>query len=165
MYRRIGDFIGDLEGQSAETLKLLRAIPDSAAATALPGARPLGRIAWHLACAIGEIARNASIGAIEPHDDQGQVPPMADIVAAYERAARDFAELVGRVWTDPMLDEEVQVYGRGWRRGDLLSMLLIHEAHHRGQMTVLMRQSGLAVPGVVGPSREEWGAYGMPAQR
>ena len=29
---------------------------------------------------------------------------------------------------------------------------------------VLMRQAGLAVPGVYGPSKEEWGAYGMPAQ-
>jgi uncharacterized damage-inducible protein DinB len=39
-----------------------------------------------------------------------------------------------------------------------------HEIHHRGQMTVLMRQAGLKVPGVYGPSREEWTAYGMPPQ-
>ncbi|MBI2416475.1 MAG: hypothetical protein HYV28_00920 [Ignavibacteriales bacterium] len=31
-------------------------------------------------------------------------------------------------------------------------------------MTVLMRQAGLKVPGAYGPSREEWAAYGMPAQ-
>jgi uncharacterized damage-inducible protein DinB len=30
-------------------------------------------------------------------------------------------------------------------------------------MTVLMRQAGLAVPGVYGPAREEWAAYGMAA--
>jgi hypothetical protein len=29
-------------------------------------------------------------------------------------------------------------------------------------MTVLMRQAGLKVPGVYGPAREEWAAYGMP---
>ncbi|MCK4657684.1 MAG: hypothetical protein KAT85_11650, partial [candidate division Zixibacteria bacterium] len=33
--------------------------------------------------------------------------------------------------------------------------------HHRGQMTVLMRQAGLKVPGVYGPSMEEWEHFGM----
>jgi len=29
-------------------------------------------------------------------------------------------------------------------------------------MTVLMRQAGLDVPGVYGPARQEWAAYGVP---
>jgi uncharacterized damage-inducible protein DinB len=45
-----------------------------------------------------------------------------------------------------------------------LRVLIQHEVHHRGQMTVLMRQAGLEVPGVYGPAREEWAACGMPAQ-
>jgi uncharacterized damage-inducible protein DinB len=45
-----------------------------------------------------------------------------------------------------------------------LQALISHEIHHRGQMTVLMRQAGLKVPGIYGPAREEWAAYGMPAQ-
>jgi len=28
-------------------------------------------------------------------------------------------------------------------------------------MTVLMRQGGLKVPGVFGPTKEEWSQYGM----
>jgi len=39
--------------------------------------------------------------------------------------------------------------------------LNLHQAHHRGQMTVLMRQAGMKVPGVYGPSKEEWSAFGM----
>jgi hypothetical protein len=31
-------------------------------------------------------------------------------------------------------------------------------------MTVLMRQAGLKVPGVYGPSREEWSQFGMQPQ-
>jgi hypothetical protein len=31
-------------------------------------------------------------------------------------------------------------------------------------MTVLMRQAGLRVPGVCGPSLEEWALFGAPAQ-
>ena len=51
----------------------------------------------------------------------------------------------------------------GSGRGDagMLSSLIRHQAHHRGQMTVLMRQAGLPVPGVYGPAREEWKAYGQ----
>lgn len=52
----------------------------------------------------------------------------------------------------------------GWRRGSTLGRLLVHQTHHRGQMTVLMRQAGLTVPGVYGPAREEWAAFGMPPQ-
>jgi uncharacterized damage-inducible protein DinB len=32
-------------------------------------------------------------------------------------------------------------------------------------MTVLMRQAGLKVPGIYGPSREEWSQFGMPPQK
>ncbi|WP_306434409.1 DinB family protein [Paenibacillus sp. J2TS4] len=42
-------------------------------------------------------------------------------------------------------------------RGKLLSILLTHDTHHRGQMTVLLRQAGLTVPGVMGPTKEQMG--------
>lgn len=31
----------------------------------------------------------------------------------------------------------------------------IHEIHHRGQLTILMRQAGITVSGLYGPSKEE----------
>jgi len=34
-------------------------------------------------------------------------------------------------------------------------MLIAHQGHHRAQMTVLMRQAGLKVPGVYGPSEAD----------
>jgi uncharacterized damage-inducible protein DinB len=40
-------------------------------------------------------------------------------------------------------------------------MIIKHIIHHRGQMTVLMRQAGLKVPGVYGPAREEWEKIGL----
>ncbi len=166
MYRRIEDFTGDFRHQAEETLKLFRAIPESAAGVAIPGGRSLGRLAWHLTCSLGEIGRGAGLGQLEPHDDQGEeVPPIAEVVEAYARSAATLPGLLAGAWTDALLPEEITLYGRPWRRGDVLSMLLVHQAHHRGQMTVLMRQAGLAVPGMVGPAREEWGAFGMPAQR
>jgi uncharacterized damage-inducible protein DinB len=76
------------------------------------------------------------------------------------------AELAGEVaakWTDEMLAEDVEMYGQTFKRGFTLYMLIVHEIHHRGQMTVLMRQAELEVPGIYGPSKNEWAQYGMEA--
>lgn len=37
---------------------------------------------------------------------------------------------------------------------------LTDESHHRAQMTVLMRQAGLKVPGIRGPAKEDWSQFG-----
>jgi uncharacterized damage-inducible protein DinB len=60
-----------------------------------------------------------------------------------------------------MLLETIAMYGEAWTRGRTLAALVAHQTHHRAQMTVLMRQAGLEVPGVYGPARQEWTAYGM----
>ena len=46
-----------------------------------------------------------------------------------------------------------------------LHVLVVHQAHHRGQMTVLMRQAGLLVPSIYGPVKEGWSAYGVEPPR
>jgi uncharacterized damage-inducible protein DinB len=45
-----------------------------------------------------------------------------------------------------------------------LGVIVSHQIHHRAQLTIVMRLNGLKVPGVYGPSKEEWTSYGMPAQ-
>ena len=66
-------------------------------------------------------------------------------------------------WTDATLLETDDMYGQRWPRGLSASILLQHEVHHRGQMTVLLRQAGAKVPGVCGPAKEEWAEFGMEA--
>ena len=55
------------------------------------------------------------------------------------------------------------MYGEDWKNSLSLWVLITHQIHHRGQMTVLMRQAGLVVPGIYGPAKEEWVAIGIPA--
>jgi uncharacterized damage-inducible protein DinB len=88
----------------------------------------------------------------------------AEIADAYAAASESVGIAVRAGWKDADLPGEVEMYGEKWARGQALLALIAHEAHHRGQMTVLMRQAGIAVPGVYGPAKEEWVAYGMPAQ-
>ena len=64
-------------------------------------------------------------------------------------------------WTDETLGEVRNMYGEEWRNGVTLRILIQHEIHHRGQMTVLMRQAGLRVPDIYGPTREYWLERGM----
>lgn len=165
MYRKIADFQADWVRESAGTLKILRALTDASLGQAVtPGGRTLGRIAWHVALTLGEMGGRAGLPVEGPPEDAPQPTSAAEIAAAYEKAARSLAAAVGREWTDAALGDKLDMYGQTWTKAETLAGLVRHEIHHRAQLTVLMRQAGLVVPGVYGPAREEWSAYGMPPQ-
>jgi uncharacterized damage-inducible protein DinB len=93
------------------------------------------------------------------------VPASArEIADRFKEAAASLAREIQEKWTDADLEVLDDMYGEMWRRGQTLGALVMHQTHHRGQMTVLMRQAGLKVPGMYGPSREEWADYGAPPQ-
>ncbi|AST92473.1 hypothetical protein BC6307_14810 [Sutcliffiella cohnii] len=84
------------------------------------------------------------------------VPTSANEIANAFRKIIDELKLeVDRKLTDEKLLEEVESFGRTTPRGALLKVLMDHSIHHRGQMTVLLRQAGLQVPGVMGPTKED----------
>jgi uncharacterized damage-inducible protein DinB len=162
MFRRVEDFLKTWQRERAGTLKLLRALDDaSLARAAASGTRTIGRLAWHLTLSLGEMMERTGL-RIEGPDGAAPVPSSAAAIAqVYEKASQEVADRVGTDWTDATLETEDDMYGESWPRGTTLFALVTHQAHHRGQMTVLMRQAGLAVPGVYGPAREEWAAFGV----
>lgn len=163
MFRSIEDFAADWAGERASTTKVLRALRDDALPQpVVPGGRTAGSLAWHIVQTLPEMLGHAGLSVAGPGQDERQPGAAAEIASAYESAAADLERAVRDGWTDDMLGEEVSMYGQRWTRATVLSVLIRHEAHHRGQLTVLMRQAGLAVPGCYGPSREEWQAMGMP---
>ncbi len=129
-----------------------------------PDGRTLGRIAWHIAQTLPEMGGRTGLEIRGPAEHDPVPSSSAEISARFKEAADSLGNEVRNRWTDGDLDVEDDMYGERWPRGRTLAALLNHQTHHRGQMTVLMRQAGLQVPGVYGPSREEWTAYGMPAQ-
>jgi uncharacterized damage-inducible protein DinB len=162
MYTTVDAFLDDWKGESATTLRILRALTDASLGQKVsPEGRTLGFIAWHLALTIGEMGGKAGLMVAAPPEDLPAPGRAAEIVTVYEAAARALAGQVRKLWTDRMLQDELSLYGRMWRRGSVLDSIVNHQIHHRGQMTVLMRQAGLPVPGVYGPSREEWASMGM----
>jgi uncharacterized damage-inducible protein DinB len=161
MYRTIDDFAEDY----AQEREVLRALTDESLEQRVrPEGRSAGRLAWHITVSIPQIAKEAKLPGVEGSMDDDAVPSRAsEIVAAYERASTSFVDALRAHWTDEQLAGQIEMYGMHWTRAATLAMLVKHEIHHRAQITVLMRQAGLAVPGCYGPAAEEWAAMGMPA--
>jgi uncharacterized damage-inducible protein DinB len=163
MFRRVEDFERAWERERDGTLKVLRALTDESLAQAVAGdGRTLGRIAWHLTLTLGEMLERTGLAVPGPAPEAPTPTSAARILEAYERASAVAGAEVSAKWKDADLEVEDEMYGERWARGTTLQALVVHQAHHRGQMTVLMRQAGLRVPGVYGPALEEWSAYGMP---
>ncbi len=165
MFRSLDDFASAWNQESASTMKVLRSLTDASMAQAIvPGGRTLGFLAWHLTCTLAEMGGHAGLVIDGPTEKTHPATPSvaADIAAHYERSAASLLAAVRLTWTDAQLGEPIPMYGEQWPRGLMLAILLHHQTHHRGQMTVLMRQAGVPVPGMYGPSREEWEAMGVP---
>ena len=164
MFRRISDFTAAWARERESTLRILRALDDRSLGQAVASDhRTLGRLGWHLATTLGEMMERTGLKIAGPAYDSPVPASAAEIVRAYEAASLAVADRVKDGWDDAALEATDDMYGERWPRGLTLQALVTHQAHHRGQMTVLMRQAGLAVPGVYGPAREEWAAYGMAA--
>lgn len=162
MFRTIEDFRQAWAYESEATLKILDALTDASLRQPVaPGGRTLGRLAWHIVLTLREMLATAGVSIAGP-EQADPVPTEAKTIADhYRNSAKALGDAVAARWTDAMLLETIPMYGERWTRGATLVSLITHQAHHRGQMTVLMRQAGLKVPGIYGPAREEWAAMNM----
>lgn len=163
MFRKIDDLISSWEQESGLTNKLFDALTDeSLRQTVVAGHRTLGRIAWHLVTTVSEMMEKTGIRISAVSADAPVPAKAAEIRQAYAAVADELLQKLKTEWTDQTLTVTDEMYGHQWPRGQSARILIDHQTHHRGQMTVLMRQAGLAVPGVYGPSKEEWTGYGAP---
>jgi uncharacterized damage-inducible protein DinB len=163
MFRTIADFLTAWRYESDSTLKVFGELTDkSLEQRVTPTGRSLGVLAWHITTSLTEMIQHAGL-PVEVTD--GEAPASVAVIAAvYARDAKAIAAAVEGGWTDSELGDEIPMYGEQWKKGFVLACLIAHQCHHRGQMTVLMRQAGLKVPGIYGPAYEEWAAYGAAPQ-
>lgn len=164
MYHAISEFIAEWTLESESTSKVLSALTDASLAQKVyPDGRSLGQLAWHIVQTLGEMGTHAGL-KFSASVEKAPLPDTAGkIVSTYRSVAVALGNAVKAEWTDVGLSGEIEMYGEKWTRSKALSSLIRHEIHHRAQMTVLMRQAGLKVPGVYGPAREEWAQYNMKA--
>ena len=166
MFRRIEDVVEMWRQEEEKTLAVMDAIPDAAAHQAVDAHhRDLRRMAWHLVESTVELPEHMGIRVAGFPGEPFKVPPpprMATIRDTYAAVGASFRERVAPL-NAMALAAVYPCYGESWTGAFLMMVLVQHQTHHRGQMTVLMRQAGLKVPELYGPTLESWSAYGMPA--
>lgn len=163
MFSSLSDFEKTWVQESESTLACLKELTDASLRQSVSSDdRTLGRIAWHLVGSIKEMMERTGLKLAGPEEDAA-VPTLAQVIAtSYQQVSHSLLDSLKTHWTDDTLRQTDSMYGESWKRGFTLEVLVRHQTHHRGQMTVLMRQAGLRVPGVYGPAREDWAAYGQP---
>ena len=162
MFRKTDDFLKAYEALNEGTFKLLEQLPDDKLDQSVgEGYRTLRQLGWHIVVTVPEMMKltGLPLSAVDP--DSRPPQSKTDIIEGYKLAAEELVGAVKAGWNDDSLTEEVEIYGQKWQRGFSLAALVNHEIHHRGQMTVLMRQAGGKVPGLFGPSKDEWSRLGM----
>lgn len=155
MYRTVQDFLGEWARASAGTLRVFESLTDDKLDQAIvEGHNSLGWLAWHLTTCPMFFGGQVGL-TLTPVGNPKEIPTQAAvIVEAYKNIAANIASEVEKL-TDAQMIEEVQTFAGSMPRGAMLRKLIDHQTHHRGQMTVLLRQAGLTVPGIFGPTREE----------
>lgn len=164
MYRTINDFLADWQYETEGTAKILKIITDDLRTQTIHrDVRSLERLAWHLTQTLTEMGHRAGLFPDDPLEHEPVPGAIAELTSVYEDYSSQIAKAVNSKWTDSSLMDEVEMYGEQWSKGTVLRVLISHQSHHRGQMTVIMRLLGLPVPGLYGPSKEEWAEMGMTA--
>lgn len=163
MFRKLDDFLGAWDNNRRGTSKVLANLTDASLSQAINADhRTIGRIAWHIVQTLPEMGNQTGLEISGPDPTTAVPKSAAEIKAAYDGAAQSLRDEVTSKWDDATLAKVDNLYGEDWARGLTLRLLMEHEIHHRAQLMVLMRQAGLTVPGVFGPSKEEWSQHGAP---
>ncbi|MBW5445305.1 damage-inducible protein DinB [Cohnella sp. CFH 77786] len=158
MYQAVQQFLDDWAQESSLTSKVLSALTDASltqAVTETKG-RKLGELAWHLATSVTGMLGAGGVQVDGPGFNAPTPTRAQEIADGYRKVSDAAVSALKAQWTDGKLSEPLLLFGRiNTTYGGLLVMIVRHQIHHRGQMTILMRQAGLVPPGVYGPNEEE----------
>ncbi|WP_274648563.1 DinB family protein [Paenibacillus humicola] len=157
MYNSLNGFLEDWKLEASLTLKVLDALTDASLTQAVSEAQPrtLGDLAWHVTGSVGFFLGTVGLELNAPKERPSTAAAIAD---AYRSVSGEAVSAISGQWSDAKLQETLDLFGRKMTYGQLLSMMVRHQIHHRGQMTILMRQAGIASPGIYGPNEEETAA-------
>src|ERR1039457_7057632 len=160
MSNEVQTFLNTWDEEAKKTAAMLRALPtDKYDFRPDAGGRSLGELGWHLAEAEAYmtygIERNAfEMGAKPPGIERPKT--VEELAPGYERVHADAMQRVRKLNTAD-LDREIMFF-----TGDpvtvrqiLWTILLHHEIHHRGQLSLMWLVAGCCVPAPCGPNREE----------
>jgi uncharacterized damage-inducible protein DinB len=153
----------ELEEEARTTRRVLERVPDNKL-TWRPHekARTLGELAMHVAMvpgAVAELIASASPAQVPQFTDPTTenaselVPTLEDSIAKAKRVLGSVDDATLReTWR--MMQGEREVFAVP-RVALLRSIMLNHWYHHRGQLTVYLRELDVPIPSIYGPSGDE----------
>jgi uncharacterized damage-inducible protein DinB len=159
----IDGMLQELEQEAQTTRRVLERVPeDQLAWRPHPKARTLGELAMHVAIVPGAVAE--LIGSPSP----AQVPQFADpipksaseLIPALDESIAKAKKVLGGMddaalmATWRMMQGERELFAVP-RVALLRSIMLNHWYHHRGQLSVYLRELDVPVPSIYGPSADE----------
>jgi uncharacterized damage-inducible protein DinB len=158
----IEGMLQELEQETQTTRRVLERVPNEHLSwRPHPKARTLGQLALHVATVPAGVAELASRSPAQAPDFADPSPRSAsELVPALEQniarakqalAGMDDAALMA-TWRLMRGDREVLALPRV---AFLRSVMLNHWYHHRGQLTVYLRERNVPIPSIYGPSADE----------
>lgn len=156
MYRTLNDFVQEWERNCGGTLAIFESITDAKKHAAIvEGHSSLESLGWHLTTSpayfMGQVGLSLEI-ELNPKNTPATI---SEIVSIYKSVIDNVVKVAKENLSDEKLLTEVNSHGRLTPIGALLRVMVDHQTHHRAQMQVLLRQAGLPVPGVMGPTKED----------
>ncbi|HEV7706296.1 MAG TPA: DinB family protein [Gemmatimonadaceae bacterium] len=159
----IRDFLDELEQEADGTKRTLERVCNQKL-TWKPHEKSLslGQLALHIATLPGALAEISMLPAFDAATviPRPEAKNVDELLAAHAASITRAREILGGMddaaletpWTIVMGSKEIARMPRGQF---LRSVLFNHWYHHRGQLTVYLRETGALVPAIYGPSADE----------
>jgi uncharacterized damage-inducible protein DinB len=160
----IDSLLQELEQEAEATRRVLERVPhDRLAWRPHKKSRTLGQLALHVATVPGAVAEFAALPSPVQAPEFGEDPipeSAAQLVPTLQQSVATARRVLGNMddatltatWRAMRGEREVMAVPR---LGFLRSVMLNHWYHHRGQLTVYLRELGVPVPAIYGPSADE----------
>lgn len=158
------NLLQELDMEAVTTRRVLERIPqDQFGWRPAERSRTLGELAQHIATNPGAVCRLAATNPAQaPTFGQTETPPTstAALLISLEASLDEARRILGgmsdsdlvETWRLMAGDHQVMAMPR---IAFLRSVLLNHWYHHRGQLTVYLRELDVPVPSIYGPSADE----------
>jgi uncharacterized damage-inducible protein DinB len=160
----IDGMLRELEDEAVTTRRVLERVPDDRLEwRPHPKARTLGELALHVAIVPGGVAQLVASPSPGRAPRGGQDPSPAsssELVPALDQSIATAKQVLGDLddgaltATWRMTNGERELFATT-RAAMLRSIMLNHWYHHRGQLTVYLRELDVPVPSIYGPSADE----------
>ena len=160
--RLVDSILMEIDQEAQTTKRVLDRIPeDKLAWKPHPKAFSLGQLALHIASVPGSVAAAAVLDSIEaPNFSQPEPKSRQEVLETFSKgldSAKDALKKMddARLTSMWSLTKNGKVLMSVPRIGFIRSILMNHNYHHRGQLSVYLRMLEVPVPSIYGPSADE----------